>query len=296
MNEITSTAPWHDLPVESWTNNWHHHYSVESFGMMIGFIAVGLSVGCAAVAAVNAAIICYLLVRLPPKKPAMEGQALISMLALFLAFSLSSLSAILVSTKFDLPFTIGLSILFAAVAVLALFQVQLQAQVLTNWKIEVARQPLNTVAFLVASAVLMIDGVRLYSAVWITLLLWSGTTGYFIMAAVCEKEKEDVPLYIPRGFQIGTLILVAVGWVGYSVMRATWYPKDVPKIERVIPFVVLALGSLVGTMLAIIAWWEWRWVLVKGEWVPRYVVRLLRVVQIQVYFFRSKPPNVPQAS
>jgi hypothetical protein len=150
MNEITSTSPWHDLPVQSWTNNWHHHYSVESFGMMIGFIAVGLSVGCAAVAAVNAAIICYLLVRLPPKKPAMEGQALISMLALFLAFSLSSLSAILVSTKFDLPFTIGLSILFAAVGVLALFQVQLQAQVLTNWKRDVARRPLNTVAFLVA--------------------------------------------------------------------------------------------------------------------------------------------------
>jgi hypothetical protein len=123
----------------------------------------------------------------------------------------------------------------------------------------------------------MIDGVRLYSAVWITLLLWSGTTGYFIMAAVCEKEKEDVPLYIPRGFQIGTLILVAVGWVGYSVMRATWYPKDVPKIERVIPFVVLALGSLAGAMLAIIAWREWRWVLLaNGEWVRRYVMQLLR--------------------
>ena len=195
--------------MENWTNHWHHHYSVESFGMMIGFIAVGLSVGCAAVAAVNAAIICYLLVRLPKKKPVMEGQALISMLALFLAFALSSLSAILVSTKFDLPFTIGLSTLFAAVGVLALFQVQLQAQVLTNWKKEVAQQPLNTIAFSAASAVLMIDGVRLYSAVWITLLLWNGTTGYFIMAAVCEKEKENAstPLYIPRGFQTGTLIL-----------------------------------------------------------------------------------------
>ena len=105
---------------------------------MLGFMAVRLSMACAAVAAINAALVCYFSVRLPPRKPVMEGQILISMLVLFLAFALSGLSAILISTKFDLPFTIGLSILFVAVAILVAYQVELQVGVLTNWKKDIA--------------------------------------------------------------------------------------------------------------------------------------------------------------
>ncbi|TEB31645.1 hypothetical protein FA13DRAFT_337210 [Coprinellus micaceus] len=187
----------------------------------------------------------------------MEVRVLFCMLVMFVAFFLSGISLLLLSVKFDLPFTIVLAVLFFAAIVIAAFQ--FIARYGMKWIDALLGKPLHFFSVMASTAAFIVDITRPDPSSWYTISAYGFTMLYHVVAVLYgDRERRTIPGQFKRPRRIAAfcVTLLAVAWVGCVAVTMAWRLHH-SKADRSLRYVLVALAGVEALLLGAIAVKDW---------------------------------------
>lgn len=234
-------------------------YTFYSLGLMLGLVAVALDIGVAAIAAVNAALACQFSISPPEIKPMMEARVLFCMIMLFIAFFLSGMSLILLSTEFDGPFTIFLAVLFFGCFVIAAYQPI--ARFGQQWIKALRRRPrLHLFSLLTSTSAFLVSLARArVPSSWYTLTVYGFTLLYHIIAVMYDKSPRS-NIRRPRRIAAFCVSFIAAIWAGCVVATLTMTAQSnhyTGQADTWLKYSIAVLSGVEALLLGAIAIRNW---------------------------------------
>ncbi|TEB31686.1 hypothetical protein FA13DRAFT_1791444 [Coprinellus micaceus] len=253
MNDVLSDGRIEAELFKEPTPERYTRYTSYSLGLMIGLLAVALNVGVGAIATVNAALAFHFTVSLPTQKPSMEVRVVFCMLVMFVAFLLSGVSIILLSIKFDIPFTLILAILFFAAIVIAAFQ--FVARYGMKWIDALLGKPLHFFSVLASTAAFIVDITRPVPQSWYTISAYGFTILYHIVA-VLYGTSPTANVKRPRRTAAFCATILSLAWAGCIAVTIAWRVQY-SRADRPLRYVLAGLAAVETLFLGAIASKNW---------------------------------------
>lgn len=235
------------------TSLYRPRYTVYSLGLMTGLFSVATNIGVAAIAAANAALLCQYSISNPTFKPPVKARVLFCMLVLFIAFTLSGCSLILLSIEFDPSFAIFIALTLTAGLAVAAYQPAMRYGV--QWQNAVRDNPLHICSMVVSTTAFAVTLARPVQSAWYATSGYSATCIYHVMAVLFGKSVEGEKR-TPRQLAAFCATVLALGWAGCIIVTFTW-KFNLGRVDRVLSYVVAAVSGVEAMLLGAIALKDW---------------------------------------
>jgi hypothetical protein len=232
-------------------NSGRHVYSAYSLGLMLGLLAVALSLTVAGIAAVNAALACHFSVHETDYKPRMGTRVTFCMILQFMASSLTGVSLVMLCVEFDTAFTIvAAALFFSGTAISAGHLISLFGR---KWLSKVMKQPLHTISLVLATVAFCFDVVSPSQKSWFTITTFGTTVTFHMMAVLHAKSPRGDR---PRRLYAFVALVIACMWAGCVavtlVLRFRRYEGRSHLQEQVSRYVIASLAGVEVLVLLII--------------------------------------------